>query len=301
MELLWPSARQSVTGCPEVSARTCQEQTHSKKLQTNLVIVHPYEIGFETTVTRQRDAPVGGRPFVDGKVVTARLELAAGRWRRHDANAVVFGVIGLMNMSENGQANASPRLHAFKEFLAIRESHGVEPGAAHCYRGVVQADHDVFRAALGDRFGQALEFAFAETSARIVFDAAIESDQQPIADFLVSTVGKRGHAAYLLHVGADIVIAGHAMNSHVERQQEFAKPVVGLGRIVLNEIAGDQHTVCAPVTGGVVVENLLQRLCCNGTAELALKIGEQVWIRQVQYPNQTPVSFISTRFYKPVL
>lgn len=50
-----------------------------------------------------------------------------------------------------------------------------------------------------------------------------------------------------------------------------------------------------------MIEDLLQGLACYGAAEFPLRIGEQMGIRQVQYPNQAPVSFISARFYQPIL
>jgi len=50
-----------------------------------------------------------------------------------------------------------------------------------------------------------------------------------------------------------------------------------------------------------MVNNLLQRLGGHGSAQLAGKIGEQVRIRQVKYPNRIPVSFLGAGWNKQVL
>ncbi len=88
------------------------------------------------------------------------------------------------------------------------------------------------------------------------------------------------------------------MHAHVERKQQLAESCVSFGAVVLNKIAGDQHAVCAPITGVIVVKYPLQRLRSNSASQFAVRIGEQVWVGQVQDPNRITVSYVIARLNK---
>jgi hypothetical protein len=88
------------------------------------------------------------------------------------------------------------------------------------------------------------------------------------------------------------------MHAKVERPQDFTKSIVSLGRIVLDQVAGDQHALSAPITGQVVIKDLLQGMGGNGAAQRSKRIREQVGVGQVQYPNRLPVSFLSGHLNK---
>jgi biotin carboxyl carrier protein len=88
------------------------------------------------------------------------------------------------------------------------------------------------------------------------------------------------------------------VHPHIQRQQQLAKSIVSSGGVVMNKIAGDQRAVRAPVTGVVVVQNQLQRLLCDGASEVAVCVGKQVRVGQVQYPNRLLVICVSGRLNK---
>ena len=80
------------------------------------------------------------------------------------------------------------------------------------------------------------------------------------------------------------MVAGYAVHAQPQRQQEIPEAAIGRFRIVLNEVAGDQHAVRAPVGRHIVIEGALQRVRRRDAAQLAVEVGEQVRIRQLQDP-----------------
>jgi hypothetical protein len=94
------------------------------------------------------------------------------------------------------------------------------------------------------------------------------------------------------------VISRDAVHAHVKRQQEFAKPVVGFAAAILNKIAGDHHAFCAPITGIVMVKYLLQGIRSDSAPKFAGRVGEQVWVGQVQNPNRITALCVGGRWNK---
>ena len=47
-----------------------------------------------------------------------------------------------------------------------------------------------------------------------------------------------------------------------------------------------------------MIKNLLQRICSDSASEFAVRVGEQVRIGQVQYPNRIAVSCVIARLNK---
>ena len=81
------------------------------------------------------------------------------------------------------------------------------------------------------------------------------------------------------------MIAGHAVHAHIQRQQQVAEALVGGGRVVLDQVTGDDGALGAPVAGCVVIEDTLQRRLRGNATQLAVRISEKMRIRQVQNPD----------------
>jgi len=54
------------------------------------------------------------------------------------------------------------------------------------------------------------------------------------------------------------------MHAQLEGQHQVAEAVVGFGGTVLDEVAGNQRAVGAPVAGSVMIEDPLQGFRGNG-------------------------------------
>lgn len=52
----------------------------------------------------------------------------------------------------------------------------------------------------------------------------------------------------------------------------------------MDQVAGNEYAMCAPVACRVVIEYALERVGRRDAAQFAVQTGEQVWIRQVQDP-----------------
>ena len=114
---------------------------------------------------------------------------------------------------------------------------------------MVQVDHDMGRRAFLDNPVEPLKFFGRDFAAGIACDAAIQTEQQPVANFFLGAVGKRRATAYWAHQIANIMIARHAVHAHIQWQEQIAEAIVGFCRVILNQITGDQHAVSVPITG----------------------------------------------------
>ena len=88
------------------------------------------------------------------------------------------------------------------------------------------------------------------------------------------------------------------MHAQVKGKQQLPESRVSLGAVFLNKIAGDQYAVCAPIGGSVVGQYSLQRRRSNNASQFAVRVGEQVWIGQMQDPNRITVSYVIARVNK---
>ncbi len=114
-------------------------------------------------------------------------------------------------------------------------------------------------------------------------------------NLFIRAIGKRRQATNFAHQVTDIVISGQAVHTQIERQHKVAKPFIGAGRIVLNEIAGNKHAVCAPIGSSVVLKDFLQRGSGDHTSEFPVNVREQMWVGQVKNPNRTSVNCVGGR------
>jgi hypothetical protein len=75
------------------------------------------------------------------------------------------------------------------------------------------------------------------------------------------------------------------VHAHVQRQQQVAEAIVSGGRVVLDQVPGDNGTLRAPVAGCVVIEDTLQRCLRGNATQLAIRSSEKMRIREVQDPD----------------
>ena len=135
-----------------------------------------------------------------------------------------------------------------------------------------------------DGVGQAVQFFLADRAAGLALNAAVETKEQPVTHFLVGTVGKRRARTNGAHQITNVVIARDAVNSQLECQHEVPEVRVRALRVVMDEVAGREHPVRAPIGRSVMIENPLQRVGRPDAAQFAARVGEQVRVRQVQDP-----------------
>ncbi len=177
-------------------------------------------------------------------------------------------------MAEDNQANPVQRHDVLEKLLAVFQSDGVQPGAAHGQRRMVQAYHDMLGITASNDFRESLQFIRRHTAAGAAGNAAVQADNEPVADFLKGTVRKRWRAANLAHQVSYVVIAGQAMHAHIQWQQQVPEAIVGGGRLVLNQVPGNNGALRAPVAGCVVIEDTLQRCLRGNATQLAARISE---------------------------
>jgi hypothetical protein len=75
------------------------------------------------------------------------------------------------------------------------------------------------------------------------------------------------------------------MHAHVQRHQQVPEAIVSGGRVVLNQVPGNNGTLRAPVAGRVVIEDTLQRCLRGDATQLTIRSGEKMRIREVQDPD----------------
>ena len=221
-----------------------------------LRISDPDKFRFELAICMQIDASIRGRPLIHGEVVAARLELAAGRRRADYLHAVMFAVIGLMNMAEDRQTHFARRANALEKYLRFIEADRIQPGAAHWDGRMMQAQHDVIGIAGINRLVQALILGSVDGAAGTVGFTTIEADNQPVLHLgRVAIIERRGTDG-LLHELANVVIARHTMNGKLQRADELNETLVCAGGFVLNQIPGYRNQVCRPVAGSTMLNNV---------------------------------------------
>jgi hypothetical protein len=75
------------------------------------------------------------------------------------------------------------------------------------------------------------------------------------------------------------------MHAHIQRQQQVTEAIVSGGRVVLDQVPGNNGALRAPVTGCVMIEDTLQRCLRGDTAQLTIRSSEKMRIREVQNPD----------------
>ena len=190
-----------------------------------------------------------------------------------------------MHMAEDNQTNPVQRHYVFEKFVAVCQSDGVQPGTVHGQRRMVQAHHDMLGVSASNDFRESLQLLRLYVAARVAGNAAIQTDNEPAANFLKRAIRKRWGAANFAHQSPYVVIAGHTMHAHIQRQQQVPETIVSGGRVVLNQVPGNNSALRAPVAGRVVIEDALQRCLCGDATQLTVRISEKMRIREVQDPD----------------
>jgi hypothetical protein len=132
--------------------------------------------------------------------------------------------------------------------------------------------------------GQPVQFFGTDCASRFALYAAVDSDEQPFPDFLVSAIRKGRTNTNRPHKARYVMVARNAVHAQLQRLQKIAETCVGLFRVVVNQIARHEHAVGAPVGSRVVIQDPLQRVGRRDAAQLTVEVGEQVRVRQVQDP-----------------
>ena len=96
----------AATGQPSTRSETTHATRAARDLfNSRLVIINPDKLVFGAAVAVQRDAAIGRWPVIHRELVAARQKLAAGGRRCHDSYAVMLGIVILVNVAEDGQAD----------------------------------------------------------------------------------------------------------------------------------------------------------------------------------------------------
>jgi hypothetical protein len=82
------------------------------------------------------------------------------------------------------------------------------------------------------------------------------------------------------------VIARNAKYRQVERGQKVAAVNIGLGRVVLDDVAGESDEIRRKVALTVMRDYRTKRLVGDSTAQGAVPVGEKMRVRQMQDPDR---------------
>src|ERR1700737_1149157 len=100
--------------------------------------LYPADLGVDVAIVMQVQASIRRRPRVEGITVALGEELRARRGRPHEAHAVTFAVVRLMNVAPCYSAHMRVRIDDAPEFLGVGEPDAIQPAAAHPDRVMMQ-------------------------------------------------------------------------------------------------------------------------------------------------------------------
>lgn len=204
----------------------------------------------------QRDTTIRGGVLVDGKFITAGFKLAAGGGCADYPYTVMFVVIELMNVPEYCESYFAGRSDTIKKFFGLVEADRVQPGAAHDDGRVMQAQHDVIRAAGFDSLVEPLVFTGVNSAACAISFATVDSDDEPVAYLEHVAIEKGRFVNRPLHEFAIVVIARHAVHGQVECADKLCEALIRAGRIILNKVAGCSDEVGLPVARTIMLNDV---------------------------------------------
>ena len=186
----------------------------------------------------------------------------------------MLGVIRLMHMAEDGKPYFPRCGDAFEKLVAIVQADRVKPFAAHRYGRVMQADHDVACARIGNLIVKPRQFGCVQVSAGVISDTAVNAGNQPIASLSGSAVVERWRRKRIAHQCAYVMIARYAIDGQLQRRQQFAEMFVSTGTVILDQVARDDDKVGAPVIVAIMIEHCTQRRIGDSAAQICPDIGE---------------------------
>lgn len=82
------------------------------------------------------------------------------------------------------------------------------------------------------------------------------------------------------------MIARNAEYRQFERSQKVAALNIGLGGVVLDDVAGESDEIRRKVALAVMRDYRTKRLIGDGTAQGAVPVGEKMRVRQMQDPDR---------------
>lgn len=92
----------------------------------------------------------------------------------------MISVVRLMHVAEDGKPYFPRYLDALEKFVAIVESDGVQPLAAHRYGRMMQANHDVFGSRGFDQCLKPFKLTFGDEPAGAARGTTVDSCDQPV-------------------------------------------------------------------------------------------------------------------------
>jgi len=202
----------------------------------------------------QTDAAIRRWIVIHCEVNTPLCELPACRRCADNADSGVLIVVRLMDMAENREPNPARCRHSLQEFVAVRHTYGVQPCAAHGYRRMMKAHHDMRRLRCGDLRIQTCEFAAFYLTTGFTRDAAVDTDNQPVAGLDGPAVMKGRSRQRFPHERANVMITRYAVDGQPEFAKQFAKMLISAGAVVLNKVAGNDDEIRAPIGLSIVIE-----------------------------------------------
>ena len=194
-------------------------------------------------------------------------------------------IIRLVDMAEYGKPYFPRCGDVLQKLVAIIEPDRIQPFTAHRNRWVMQADHDIGCSRPGNFAVEPRQFGGPDIAAGTPRRAAVYANDAPVGRLDGRTIMKRWSVKHLLHQRTYVVIPGHAVNGQAQCGKQVAEVPVGLGAIVLDQVAGKHGEVGAPVVVAIVIYHRAQRRIRHGAAQIAPDISKQVGIGKVQYPR----------------
>ena len=151
-----------------------------------------------------------------------------------------------MDVSEYRGPDFSASCYEAQKFLAVLKTNLIKPLAADGQGRVMQTNQNMFGFRLFEYGLQSFHFMIIDAAGGFIVDATIDSGNEPCSICDRVTVMKFGTGKRIFHQVANIVIAGHAIHRQSEGKHCFAKALVSLAAVVLNQVAGHRHHVGVP-------------------------------------------------------
>ncbi len=161
-------------------------------------------------------------------------------------------------MAPDYGAHVSVAVYRGQEFFRILEPDLVQPAAGHGNRVMVQAHHRVLRARAGQGAVELAKHGGTHAPTGRTGNAAVEKNDAPGADVDMASEDEGLVAELAPHCRRVVVVSGKAQHRDAEISKQASE--IGVpGRIVLDDIAGDQHRIHRPVTHSGARKRALER------------------------------------------
>ena len=122
----------------------------------------------------------------------------------------------------------------------------------------MQTNQYVVDCRIVEHFLEPFHFMVFNAPGSAIVGATINAGDQPGSVYDGLTVIKLGPGKRVFHHRTHIMIAGHAVHGETERQHRFAKVLVGLTAVVLNQVACHRHHVGVPTGSLDMAEHFLK-------------------------------------------